>query len=174
MSAWLVVLVACSRSVDPREVEPVAVASRALPAGAVLTAEDLDWWPIAGLLGGAGITSAEPIVGRALAEPVPAGEILRPERLTDDPAGEPDETAPAQLALPSDDAPHVFVIAVARELPADTVLTEDDLYAEQLPASFVGPGVFLSPEQVIGRRTCRRVLATELVHASRLEGDCAE
>lgn len=174
MSAWLVVLVACSGSVDPREVEPVAVASRALPAGAVISAEDLDWWPIAGVLGGAGITAAEPIVGRVLAEPVPAGEILRPERLADEPAGEPDESAPARLAPPSEDTPQVFVIAVARELPADAVLTEDDLYAEQLPASFVGPGVFLSPEQVVGRRTCRRVLATELVHASRLDGDCVE
>ena len=52
-----------------------------------------------------------------------------------------------------------MVIVAARELSAGATIAEADLYAIQIPPAYLPEGVFLSPEHVVGRIVCERVLA---------------
>lgn len=62
----------------------------------------------------------------------------------------------------------VMVIVAARDLYQGVTITEEDLYAVQIPPRFLPEGVFLSPEHVIGRIPRERILANEFVRADRL------
>jgi pilus assembly protein CpaB len=62
----------------------------------------------------------------------------------------------------------VMVIVAARDLYQGVTITEDDLYAVQIPPKFLPGGVFLSPEHVVGRIPRERILANEFVRADRL------
>ncbi len=62
----------------------------------------------------------------------------------------------------------VMVIVAARDLYQGVTITEDDLYAVQIPPRFLPEGVFLSPEHVVGRIPRERILANEFVRADRL------
>ena len=62
----------------------------------------------------------------------------------------------------------VMVIVAARDLYQGVTITEEDLYAVQIPPRFLPEGVFLSPEHVVGRIPRERILANEFVRADRL------
>src|SRR5688572_10386089 len=62
----------------------------------------------------------------------------------------------------------VMVIVAARDLYQGVTITEEDLYAVQIPPRFLPEGVFLSPEHVVGRIPRERVLANDLVRSERL------
>ncbi|HHO54681.1 MAG TPA: Flp pilus assembly protein CpaB [Deltaproteobacteria bacterium] len=62
----------------------------------------------------------------------------------------------------------VMVIVAARDLFQGVTITEEDLYAVQIPPRYLPEGVFLSPEHVIGRIPRERILANEFVRADRL------
>ncbi|MCA9494691.1 MAG: Flp pilus assembly protein CpaB, partial [Myxococcales bacterium] len=62
----------------------------------------------------------------------------------------------------------VMVIVAARDLYQGVTITEEDLYAVQIPPKFLPEGVFLSPEHVVGRIPRERILANEFVRADRL------
>jgi pilus assembly protein CpaB len=62
----------------------------------------------------------------------------------------------------------VMVIVAARDLYQGVTITEDDLYAVQIPPKYLPEGVFLSPEHVVGRIPRERILANEFVRADRL------
>ena len=60
------------------------------------------------------------------------------------------------------------VIVAARDLYQGVTITEQDLYAVEIPPRFLPEGVFLSPEHVVGRIPRERILANEFVRSSRL------
>lgn len=60
------------------------------------------------------------------------------------------------------------VIVAARDLYQGVTITEQDLYAVEIPPRFLPEGVFLSPEHVVGRIPRERVLANEFIRSSRL------
>jgi pilus assembly protein CpaB len=62
----------------------------------------------------------------------------------------------------------VMVIVAARDLYQGVTITEEDLYAVQIPPKYLPEGVFLSPEHVVGRIPRERILANEFVRADRL------
>jgi pilus assembly protein CpaB len=62
----------------------------------------------------------------------------------------------------------VMVIVAARDLYQGVTVTEEDLYAVQIPPKYLPEGVFLSPEHVVGRIPRERILVNEFVRADRL------
>lgn len=62
----------------------------------------------------------------------------------------------------------VMVIVSSRVLYQGVTITEDDLYAVEIPPRFLTDGVFLSPEHVVGRLPRERILANEFIRAERL------
>ena len=62
----------------------------------------------------------------------------------------------------------VMVIVAARDLYQGVTITEEDLYAIQIPPRFLPEGIFISPEHVVGRIPRERILANEFVRADRL------
>ncbi len=62
----------------------------------------------------------------------------------------------------------VMVIVAARDLYQGVTITEEDLYAVEIPPRFLPENVFLSPEHVVGRIPRERILANEFVRADRL------
>jgi pilus assembly protein CpaB len=62
----------------------------------------------------------------------------------------------------------VMVIVAARDLYQGVSVTEEDLYAVEIPPRFLPEGVFLSPDHVVGRIPRERILANEFVRANRL------
>jgi pilus assembly protein CpaB len=62
----------------------------------------------------------------------------------------------------------VMVIVAARDLYQGVTITEEDLYAVEIPPRYLPEGVFLSPEHVVGRIPRERILANEFVRANRL------
>jgi pilus assembly protein CpaB len=62
----------------------------------------------------------------------------------------------------------VMVIVAARDLYQGVTITEEDLYAVQIPPKYLPEGVFLSPEHVVGRIPRERILVNEFVRADRL------
>ncbi len=62
----------------------------------------------------------------------------------------------------------VMVIVAARDLYQGVTITEEDLYAIQIPPRFLPDGIFISPEHVVGRIPRERILANEFVRADRL------
>ena len=63
---------------------------------------------------------------------------------------------------------HVMVVVAARDLHQGVTVTQEDLYAVQVPTRYLPEGVFLSPEHVVGRIPRERILANELVRGARL------
>ena len=57
----------------------------------------------------------------------------------------------------------VMVIVAARDLYQGVTITEEDLYAIQIPPRFLPEGIFISPEHVVGRIPRERILANEFV-----------
>lgn len=62
----------------------------------------------------------------------------------------------------------VMVIVAARDLYQGVTITEEDLYAVEIPPRFLPENVFLSPEHVVGRIPRERILANEFIRADRL------
>ncbi|NCG19091.1 MAG: Flp pilus assembly protein CpaB [Rhodobacterales bacterium] len=62
----------------------------------------------------------------------------------------------------------VMVIVSARDLYQGVTITEEDLYAVEIPPRFLPENVFLSPEHVVGRIPRERILANEFVRSDRL------
>lgn len=62
----------------------------------------------------------------------------------------------------------VMVIVAARDLYQGVTITEEDLYAVDIPPRYLPDGVFLSPEHVVGRIPRERILANEFIRADRL------
>ena len=62
----------------------------------------------------------------------------------------------------------VMVIVAARDLYQGVTITEEDLYAVEIPPRFLPENVFLSPEHVVGRIPRERILANEFVRSDRL------
>ena len=62
----------------------------------------------------------------------------------------------------------VMVMVAARDLYQGITITEEDLYAIEIPPRYLAQGVFLSPDHVVGRIPRERVLANEFVRSSRL------
>jgi len=62
----------------------------------------------------------------------------------------------------------VMVIVAARDLYQGVTITEEDLYAVEIPPRFLPDSVFLSPEHVVGRIPRERILANEFVRSDRL------
>jgi len=62
----------------------------------------------------------------------------------------------------------VMVIVAARDLYQGVSVTEEDLYAVEIPPRYLPEGVFLSPDHVVGRIPRERILANEFVRANRL------
>ena len=62
----------------------------------------------------------------------------------------------------------VMVIVAARDLYQGVTITEEDLYAVEIPPRYLPENVFLSPEHVVGRIPRERVLANEFIRADRL------
>lgn len=62
----------------------------------------------------------------------------------------------------------VMVIVAARDLYQGVTITEEDLYAVEIPPRFLPEGVFLSPEHVVGRIPRERVLFNEFIRSDRL------
>lgn len=75
------------------------------------------------------------------------------------------DAALRESAYPEDT---VMVIVAAHELEPGSVIEAEDLYAVQIPPRFLPPGVFLSPEHVVGRTPASPIYANELVRAERL------
>ena len=59
-------------------------------------------------------------------------------------------------------------MVASRDLHVGVTLNADDLYALEMPPRLLPEGVFLTPEHVIGHVPRERILANELVRASRL------
>lgn len=57
----------------------------------------------------------------------------------------------------------VMVIVAARDLYAGVRITEEDLYAVEIPPRYLPTGVYLSPEEVVGKVPTSRGLANEFV-----------
>lgn len=62
----------------------------------------------------------------------------------------------------------VMVIVAARDLYQGVTISEEDLYAVEIPPRFLPENVFLSPEHVVGRIPRERILANEFIRADRL------
>lgn len=62
----------------------------------------------------------------------------------------------------------VMVIVAARDLYQGVTITEEDLYAVEIPPRYLPEGVFLSPEHVVGRIPRERILANEFIRNDRL------
>ena len=62
----------------------------------------------------------------------------------------------------------VMVIVAARDLYQGVSVTEEDLYAVEIPPRYLPEGVFLSPDHGVGRIPRERILANEFVRANRL------
>jgi hypothetical protein len=62
------------------------------------------------------------------------------------------------------EAMEVAVVA-ARDLPVDSVVQEQDLYAIEVPSRILPEGVVGHPDDVVGHRVDVPIFANELVHA---------
>jgi Flp pilus assembly protein CpaB len=175
------------------------VAAHEVPAGQALTLDDLVWmalppdyFPQTGAIAG-----ADEILGRVPTDRLLPFELIRAERLAAEPLGVP---MPADarpnlgspfysgagwrwrreqepMLRPTARFPTVMVIVASKEMPVGHFIEEHDLYAVQIPPELLPEGVFLSPEHVVGRNICERILQNELVRAARLydpEGPCQE
>ena len=74
----------------------------------------------------------------------------------------------AQIAEAKKPEDTVMVIVAARDLFTGISVTEEDLYAVEIPPRFLPENVFLSPEHVVGRIPRERILANEFIRADRL------
>lgn len=77
----------------------------------------------------------------------------------------------AGLAFAQDPPPEwntVMVIVAARDLYAGVTITEEDLYAVEIPPRYLPEGVFLSPDHVLGQIPHTRILANEFIRAGRV------
>lgn len=122
------------------------------------------------------IAGADQVLGRVSTARLLKHELIRIERLAADPAPQPlpegstprlsDAFHPDPAAPPNTDL--VMAIVSARALEAGTVIAEPDLYAVQIPLRYLSSGVFLSPNDVVGRTVCENILPNEFVRAERL------
>ncbi len=62
----------------------------------------------------------------------------------------------------------VMVIVAARDLYQGVTITEEDLYAVEIPPRYLPENTFLSPEHVVGRIPRERILANEFIRSDRL------
>lgn len=62
----------------------------------------------------------------------------------------------------------VLVMVASRDLYQGVTITEEDLYAVQIPPRFLPEHVFLTPDHVVGRTPRERILANEFVRSDRL------
>lgn len=62
----------------------------------------------------------------------------------------------------------VMVMVAARQLQAGVTITEEDLVAIEIPPRFLPPGVFITPELVVGRAPSESILVNEFVREERL------
>jgi Flp pilus assembly protein CpaB len=112
------------------------------------------------------------IEGRVVREPVFQHELLREEVLT------PGTSGPAESfrypSTPVVGADTVMVMVAARELPPGSTIAQEDVYAVQIWPEFLPAGVYLSPEHVVGRETCLRVLANTFIRVERLQGGACQ
>lgn len=74
----------------------------------------------------------------------------------------------AQIAEASRPAETVTAIVAARDLYQGIPITEEDLFAVAIPADYIHPEVYRSPEHVVGRIPRERILANEFVREERL------
>ena len=74
----------------------------------------------------------------------------------------------AQIAEAKKPEDTVMVIVAARDLFTGISVTEEDLYAVEIPPRYLPENVFLSPEHVVGRIPRERILANEFIRADRL------
>jgi Flp pilus assembly protein CpaB len=146
-------------------------------AGATLRREDLHWiWFPAAFVTDDALDATASAVGRVASERLLANEPLRADRLAATPAGEalPKVEWPKPPASPSTPPPKpVMAIVAAKPLSAGARIADADLYALEIQPSWLPDGVFLSPEHVVGRTVCQRVLANEIVRAERLDSEGA-
>lgn len=141
---------------------------RDTPVGHVLAAEDLAYRELpTWLVAPEHFSDASSVIGRTTTEPLFAGEYLRAERVTG--SAEPFRDLPSCDDCPEEDG--VLAIFAARELPPGTEITEDDLLAVESPPVYIPVGVFLSPEYVVGRTVCTRIMVGEFVSGRRVDRD---
>ena len=62
----------------------------------------------------------------------------------------------------------VMVMVAARDLYQGIAITDQDLYAVEIPPRHLTEGVFLTPDHLVGRIPRERVLANEFVRSDRL------
>jgi len=72
------------------------------------------------------------------------------------------------LDRPIDTENMVMVIVAARDLYPGVTITEDDLFAVEIPPQLLPNGVYLHPDHVVGRIPRQRILRNEFVRARRL------
>lgn len=145
------------------------IPSRDLLPGEVVTADALQWLELpADYAPMQALREDDPVIGRVVTERLLRHELIRPARLAPTPAGAPlaYQEPPLDLTPPSNDT--VMVIVAGRELPPGTAMTEADLYAVQIQPRYLPEGVFLSPEHLLGRPVCERILQNEFIRAERL------
>jgi len=73
-----------------------------------------------------------------------------------------------QIAEAKEPEDTVMVIVAARDLYTGISVTEEDLYAVEIPPRYLPENIFLSPEHVVGRIPRERILANEFIRADRL------
>lgn len=160
----------------------VPTPARAIRAGEALTTKNIQWVQLpADLVPAAALQGWDSAIGRVVAEPLVAHELIRPERLAETPAPTPlTRREPLMLSRSFDDEEPptespVWVIVAGARLPAGSTIDKDQLYAVEVLARYAYAGVFLNPS-VVGRTVCHDILPNEFVHASRLDvdGTCPE
>ncbi len=62
----------------------------------------------------------------------------------------------------------VMAIVAARDLYQGITITEEDLFAVEIPPEYLNPDVYQSPEHVVGRIPRERILANEFIREERL------
>lgn len=62
----------------------------------------------------------------------------------------------------------VMAIVAARDLYQGITITEEDLFAVEIPEEYLHPDVYQSPEHVVGRIPRERILANEFIREQRL------
>lgn len=164
--------------VDPSEFAFVVVATREIPPGHDLTAQDVEvrWVPLPYVLDSQ-LRDTLTLPALRTTGPVHAGEALRQERLEPSPTG-----APLSLARP-DTAPGrpgeaAMFVAFLRRLPAGSTLTEDDLMLVEIDtASAAQLGCTdqtceRTYEQVVGCAVQEDVLEYSFLRRASLDPEC--
>jgi pilus assembly protein CpaB len=77
-------------------------------------------------------------------------------------------SAPESVTAPSQDAETVPVVVAARDIPADTTLTEADVEVRQIPGDGRHPEALIDPAAVAGKVTNTSLILGEQVLAKRL------